>query len=210
MQNSSYIINNIKFYINADEALAPVADILAQEMKSIPVDRIYDDYKFEIGFSVFTCKAKDDGFTIVAPDYLNSPFLNTTDDLTIPLWILMEQTTLLNEYKADGVPTRFDEEIVIAENALSSSLICLQRFSDLGKGASGWCVESIEKRQDDKYRIIETKKYHSCYAYELLQKRESLIKALAFPYGYLIVFDTDNIVEILDENDISLKAADSC
>lgn len=122
----------------------------------------------------------------------------------------MEQTTLLNEYKADGVPTRFDEEIVIAENALSSSLICLQRFSDLGKGASGWCVESIEKQQDDKYRIIETKKYSSCYAYELLQKRESLIKALAFSYGYLIVFDTDNIVEILDENDINLKRSDLC
>ena len=210
MQNSSYIINNIKFYINADEALAPMIDILAQSMKSVPIEKLHDGYKIEIGFSVFILKATDDGFTIVAPDYLNSPFLNTTDDLTIPLWILMEQTTLLNEYKSDGVPTRFDEEIVIAENALSSSLICLQRFSDLGKGASGWCVESIEKQQDDKYRIIETKKYHSCYAYELLQKRQSLIKALAFPYGYIIVFDGDDIVEILDENDVSLKRSDLC
>ena len=110
----------------------------------------------------------------------------------------------IKEFNIEGVSTRFDEEIVIAENALSSSLICLQRFSDLGKGASGWCVESIEKRQDDKYHTIETKKYSSCYAYELLQKREALIKALAFPFGYIIVFDGDSIVEILNENDISL------
>ncbi len=50
MQNSSYIINNIKFYINADEALAPMIDILARSMRSIPIDKIHDDYKIEIGF----------------------------------------------------------------------------------------------------------------------------------------------------------------
>lgn len=122
----------------------------------------------------------------------------------------MEQTTLLNDYKVEGVPARFDEEIVIAENALNNRSICLQRFSNLGKGASGWCIESIEKQKDNKYHTIETKKYSSCYAYELLQKRQSLIKALAFPYGYLIVFDGDDIVEILDENDIRLKRSDLC
>lgn len=204
MQNNRYTINGIIFYINADESLVQMADVLAQAMKSIPVDRICDDYKFEIGFSVFICKKTGDGFTLFVPDYLNNPFLNTTEDLTISLWILMEQSNFIKEFNIEGVSTRFDEEIVIAENALSSSLICLQRFSDLGKGASGWCVESIEKRQDDKYHTIETKKYSSCYAYELLQKRKALIKALAFPYGYIIVFDGDSIVEILNENDISL------
>ena len=158
MQNNRYTINGIIFYINADESLVQMADVLAQAMKSIPVDRICDDYKFEIGFSVFICKKTGDGFTLFVPDYLNNPFLNTTEDLTISLWILMEQSNFIKEFNIEGVSTRFDEEIVIAENALSSSLICLQRFSDLGKGASGWCVESIEKRQDDKYHTIETKK----------------------------------------------------
>ena len=176
MQNNRYTINGIIFYINADKSLVQMADVLAQTMKSIPVDRICDDYKFEIGFSVFICKKTGDGFTLFVPDYLNNPFLNTTEDLTISLWILMEQSNFIKEFNIEGVSTRFDEEIVIAENALSSSLICLQRFSDLGKGASGWCVESIEKRQDDKYHTIETKKYSSCYAYELLQKRKALIK----------------------------------
>lgn len=204
MRNNRYMINGIVFYINADEALMPMADVLAQAMKNIPVERICDDYKFEIGFSVYICKQTDNGFTLVAPDYLNHPLLNTTEDLTVPLWILTEQTSFLREFNIEGVPTRFDKEIVIAENALSSSLICLQRFSDLGKGASGWCVESIEKKQDGKYYTIETSKYHSCYAYELLQSRKALIKALAFPYGYIIVFDGDSIIEILDENNVSL------
>ena len=49
-----------------------------------PVDRTCDDYKFEIGFSVFICKKTGDGFTLFVPDYLNNPFLNTTEDLLQP------------------------------------------------------------------------------------------------------------------------------
>ena len=60
MQNNRYTINGIIFYINADESLVQMADVLAQAMESISVDRICDDYKFEIGFSVFICKKTGD------------------------------------------------------------------------------------------------------------------------------------------------------
>lgn len=204
METNSCIVNGVNFSVSADESLIPQAQVLFHAIKSIPIEKMRDGYKIEIGFSVFICIATNDGYKIVVPDYLNSPFLNTTDDLTIALWILFEQTELLNMYSLEGVATRFDDEIVIAKNTLENPTICLQRYSDLGKGASGWCVEAIEEKSDGKFQTVSTQHYESIYAYQLLQKRASLIKVLALPYEYVVVFDGDEITEILDENNKSI------
>lgn len=74
---------------------------------------------------MFICESINGGYKIVVPDYTNSPLLNTTDDLTIALWVLFEQTKLLNYLGIDGVTTRFDDEIVIAKNVLEYPTISL-------------------------------------------------------------------------------------
>lgn len=204
MQTNSYTVNGIEFFLSADESLISQAKILIRAINTIPIENIKDGYKIEIGFSVFICIAAKDGYKIVVPDYLNSPFLNTTDDLTIALWILFEQTELLNMYGIEGVSTRFDDEIVVAKNALENPIISLQRYSDLGKGASGWCVEAIEERLDGTFQTITTKEYESIYVYQLLEKRSCLIKALALPYEYFVVFDNNEISEILNERNESI------
>lgn len=204
METNNCIVSGINFSVSADESLISQAQVLFRAIKTIPIEKVRDGFKFEIGFSVFICIGTNDGYKIAVPDYLNSPFFNTTDDLTIALWVLLEQTELLNMYGIEGVSTRFDDEIVIAKNALENPIISLQRYSDLGKGASGWCVEAIEEKSDGRFQTIATKDYESIYVYQLLQKRPSLIKALALPYEYLAVFDGDEINQILNENNQSI------
>ena len=204
METNSCLINGINLYISADESIISQSQVLFQAIKTIPIEKIKDGFKLEIGFSVFIFSAVNDGYKIVVPDYLNSPFLSTTDDLTFDLWILLEQTELLKMYVIEGVSTRFDDEIVIAKNALENPIISLQRYSDLGKEASGWCIEAIEEKSDGTFQTVTTKDYESIYAYQLLQKRLSLIKVLALPYEYIVVFDGDEIIEILNEKNESI------
>ena len=204
MEIHSKTINGIKFFIKADNFLISQAQVLFRAIQSIPPDKIRDGYKIEIGFSVFICESINGGYKIVVPDYTNSPLLNTTDDLTIALWVLFEQTELLNYLRIDGVTTRFDDEIVIAKNVLEYPTISLQRYSDLGKEVSGWCIEAIEEKSDGIFQTIEAKDYQTIYAYQLLQKRLSLIKVLVLPYEYIVIFNGDEINEILNEKDESI------
>lgn len=197
-------INNIKYFASADESIISKANILFDAVKSILSNDIKNGYKLEIGFTVFIFLTERDGYKIVVPDYLNSPFLNTTDDLTIALWILSEQIEFLKKYNISGVPVRFDDEIVIAGNALENSLISLQRYTDLGGNVSGWCIESIGKREDGSFYTIETQEYIKIYAYQLLQSRPELIKILVLPYKYFVVINDETVIEILNEKDESV------
>ena len=54
------------------------------------------------------------------------------------------------------------------------------------------------------FQTIEAKDYETIYAYQLLQKRLSLIKVLVLPYEYIVIFNGDEINEILNEKDESI------
>ncbi len=49
-----------------------------------------------------------------------------------------------------------------------------------------------------------SEEYESIYAYQLVKLRPALLKVLMLPYDYIVVFDGDTIVEILNENDESV------
>lgn len=197
-------INGITYYLKVDQALAPYAQVLFNALKGIPANKMREGYRFEIGFSVFTCRYEGDGYQILAPDYSGSPFRDTTEDLTISLWVLLEQAQLLKKYGLSGSPTRFDDEVVVAENALESRIVCLQRYSDLGENTSGWCIEAVRENEDGSIEMVEAERYETMYAYQIMVKRSSLIKILAFPYDYVVVFDGEEISEILNSNNESI------
>lgn len=197
METINVLINGNQFYASADQALLPYAQLLFGALKNIPEQSIRDGYRIEIGFSLFTCLQVEGGYRIVAPDYTDDPLRNTTKDLTLALWILYQQAGLLKKCNLGGVATRFDDGIVVAKGALDSPTVSLQRYEDLGKGASGWCVEAVGENAEP----VPAESYESLYAYELLQIRPALLKVLALPYHYLAVMDDEQIHAILNEND---------
>ena len=195
-------INGIKFKFSVEESLYPQTQALLQAIKTIPQGKLRNGFKIEIGFSVFILVETAEGYNIIVPDYTKSPFSETTEDLTIALWIQLEQTDLLRLYNLTGEPIRFDDKIVVAKNVLHENQISLQRFSDLGE--SGWCVNAIEKNENGKFLNVTANDYESLYVYQLLKIRPSLIKALVLPYEYIVVFEGDTIIEILNEQDESI------
>lgn len=198
-------INGTKYSLCTEEPLYAQALSMFRAIRTIHQEKLKNGFKLQIGFSLFIFVETAEGYQIVMPDYTKSPFTDTTEDLTIALWIQLEQADLLQLYHLPGETVRFDDKIVAAENVLQKNQISLQRFTDLGE--SGWCVEEIKKGDNGEFFPVTANAYESYYIYQLLKIRPALIKALVLPYEYIVVFDGDNIVEILNEQNESVMEA---
>ena len=199
MKTYIYDSNGISIRASAEEPLYPQVQILFQAIETTPHEKLKNGFSFEVGFSIFYLIEKSGDYCIVAPDYKKDPFSDTTEDLTIALWMQLEQTHLLRLYNLQWEDVRFDDKIIVAKNALHDGVISMQRFSDCSKGDSGWCVKSVDN--------CENEEYEAFFAYQLLEFRPALIKALALPYEYLVVFEGDRISAILNELDIDIMQA---
>lgn len=195
-------INGIRYRMKVDEMLYSQSGLLWKAIQESPVDRLKDGFKIEIGFSLYILQKSGDGYDVVSPDYEENPFSALTEDLTLPFLIQMEQSGLLQKYHVKGEAIRFDDEIAIAKGVIAKPGICLQRFRELG--GSGWCVNGISQGGDGSFSNDEAEAYESIYAYQLVKLRPALLKVLMLPYDYIVVFDGDAIVEILNENDESV------
>ncbi|MBR0529333.1 MAG: hypothetical protein IJJ76_06135 [Ruminococcus sp.] len=201
-------INGIKYYLKAESVIYFQSESLLKVIKKIPVSEIHDNYKLEIGFSLYILRKREseDAYDICVPDYKKSPFTDVTDDLTLAFLIQLEQITVLQKYNLSGASVRFDDEILVSKDSLTKSTICLQRFRDL-KG-SGWCINEIIQDQDGSFMNTNSGEYEMIYAYQLLSMRPSILNVLFLPYDYIAVFKDDDCIEILDDNNNSIMESD--
>ena len=193
-------VNVISYSATAEVELQPQVLTLFQIIKEIPPQNIKDGFVIEAGFSLFTLFGTDNAYRIKVPDYTKDPFSDATDDLTVALWIQLEQSHLLRKYGIAGEPVRFDDKILIVKGALSEKNISLQRSGDCEKGDSGWCIRSIEDTDEHN----DPSDYEAIYAYQLLKLCPAIIKVLPLPYEYIVVFEGEDIKAILNENDEDL------
>jgi len=185
------------FKVNSEEYLREQAEALLEIIGNIKSSKLKDKFKVQVGWSIFTIVEDSDGFNIVAPDYSRNPFTESTDDLTISLWIQLEQSTLLNKLKLDGEMISFQDKIVCAKGVLSLDNIYLERSKEHEKGDSGWYIGPVDVS-------IATDELEAYYAYQLLNIRPSVIRTLALPSGYMAVLEKDELKAVLDENDIDV------
>lgn len=185
------------FRVNSEEYLREQAEALLEIIGNIESSKLKDRFKVQVGWSIFTIVEDSAGFNIVAPDYSRNPFCESTDDLTISLWIQLEQGTLLNKLKLDGEMISFQDKIVCAKGVLSLDNIYLERSKEYEKGDSGWYIGPVDES-------IATDELESYYAYQLLKIRPAIIKTLVLPNGYMAVLDKDELKAVLDENDIDV------
>ena len=88
-------INGIKYTIKVDDMLYFQSQALWRAISDIPVGRLKDGFKIQIGFSLYILQKAISGYCIVTPDYESTPFLKVTEDLTLAFWIQMEQLDML-------------------------------------------------------------------------------------------------------------------
>ena len=190
-------INGKVFKVNSEEYLREQAETLIEIIGNIEASKLKDKFKVQVGLSIFTIRQCSEGFRILAPDYSTNPFSESTDDLTIPLWIQLEQGTFLNKLKLDGEMISFKDKIVCAKGALSIDKIYLERSKEHEKGDSGWYIGLVDES-------IATDELEAYYAYQLLNIRPSIIKMLALPSGYMAVIEKNEVKAIIDENDTDI------
>ena len=95
-------INGIKYTIKVDDMLYFQSQALWRAISDIPVGRLKDGFKIQIGFSLYILQKAISGYCIVTPDYEPTPFLKVTEDLTLAFWIQMEQLDMLQKYHING------------------------------------------------------------------------------------------------------------
>lgn len=185
------------FRVNSEEYLREQAEALLEIIGNIESSKLKDKFRVQVGWSIFTIVEGSEGFNVVAPDYSRNPFSESTDDLTISLWIQLEQGTLLNKLKLEGEMISFQDKIVCTKGVLSLDNIYLERSKEYEKGDSGWYIGPVDES-------IATDELEAYYAYQLLKIRPSIIKTLALPSGYMAVLDKDELKAVLDENDMDV------
>ena len=68
-------INGIKYTIKVDDMLYFQSQALWRAIYDIPVGRLKDGFKIQIGFSLYILQKTISGYCIVTPDYESTPFL---------------------------------------------------------------------------------------------------------------------------------------
>ena len=195
-------INGIKFNYCIEEVLSSQMRPILNALSGIPKEKIVDGFRIGVGFSIYTLTGNNNEFDIIVSDYTKSPFVDTTKDLSLAIWIQYEQALFLREHNIEGRAIRFDDVIAVAKEALDKESISMPRFSDLG--GSGWCINEVRIDENKKFSIRDTDEYETIYAYQLLHFRPQLMNTLLLPYDYIVVCNGDEVVEVLNDKDESI------
>lgn len=190
-------INENLFIVTVESYLKEQADELLNLISKIEFSKFRDKFTIQIGFTIFQLKKVAEGFIIISPDYGKNPLIDTTEDLTIALWIQLEQGTLLNKLNLIGELISFQDKIICSKGVLKLDNIYLERSGECEKDDSGWYIGPVDEVNDNE----ELEAY---YAYQIIKIRPSIIQALTLPSGYMAVFNKDRLEAVLDDNDIDL------
>lgn len=195
----SKTLGNKKISLQCIGSLSKQAEFLLSlieiEYKSINV--LQDNYKIQIGWSIYIISGQNEEFVILSPDYNQNPFKDMKSDLTIPLMIQAQQNEMLRKTKVQSEPVSFQDTMVILKDALKSDLLYLERKEICKKGDSGWYLGLL----DDKNEARGIEDYQSIYIFQLLQLKPALLQLLTLPVGCIAIIDGDSIVEVVDNED---------
>lgn len=192
-------IFNKKFLASSEKDLNIQVNTLFMVLKKLDDNKLTDGFSFQVGWTIYYLSEKSKNyFEILAPDFIKDPFKNRTNDLTLALWVQLEQIHLLRQLNINGETTKFNDKVVLSKNVLKQDKIYLQRQSDVEKGDSGWYIGMVEESSNEE-------EIYAIYAYELLTLRPELIKVLSLPEEYLIVFEGANIETILNSENEEMK-----
>ncbi|MBY0599689.1 immunity protein Imm33 domain-containing protein [Bacillus bingmayongensis] len=190
-------IGDKTFIAQADECFAMQVEGLFHFLTEVENDRLIDGFSIQVGWSIYFLDKREDGFHITVHDYTKNPFQDMTDDLTISLWILLNQVSFVKSLAIEGELLRFCDKVVAAKNVLELDNIYLERTKGCEKGDSGWYIGPVNDEDD-------TEEYEAFYAYELLKLRPSLIQVLTLPSEYLVIFEKDEMKAVVDENNVNI------
>ncbi|KZE37802.1 hypothetical protein AV656_09750 [Bhargavaea cecembensis] len=197
MKKFEKMIKDKTIIATAEEELEPQVGILFTLLEQIEEKELINGFSLQIGWSVYYLYERETGdFILTTPDYSKNPFEDITEDLTLALWVQLEQSDFLRKIDVDGLSIKFSDKIILSKGVLALEKIFLQRNGEVEKGDSGWYIGPVE---DD-----STEELYALYAYQLLKIKPEIIQVLALPNDYMVVFEGEEIKAVLNESDVDV------
>ncbi|MCM3030913.1 hypothetical protein [Niallia sp. MER 6] len=197
MKKFEKIIMGKTIIMTAQKELEPQIEILFAKLELVDRNKLIHGFSLQVGWSVYYLHERETGnFILTSPDYSRNPFEDTTKDLTLALWVQLDQGHFLRKLNVDGLSIKFSDKIILSKGVLELEKIYLQRNGDVEVGDSGWYIGPVE---DD-----NTIELYALYAYQLLKIKPEIIQVLALPNDYMVVFENNEIQAVLNENDVDV------
>ncbi|HEU0033533.1 MAG TPA: hypothetical protein VFQ53_23035 [Kofleriaceae bacterium] len=159
--------------------------------------RLDDGTHITLGWSRLSLRAEAGQLVVCEPRFDGNALVETRDDITRSLAILVEQSSLVSHLGVASQPTAYDQWITVAVGALDQPRCYAERQHTDDPDDSGWYIGPSDPSKLE----VECERIR---AYELLHRRPALLPALALPTGYLIAFDGASIEAVLDDADCDL------
>jgi hypothetical protein len=173
-----------------DGVLRPQAEWLLEYIrKTFGADKgkLRDGFKLQVGWSILSLREQNGELVISEPNYYGDPFTEWHDDISCTLRVQTEQNAILKLAEVDdAVPALFHDKVVLAKGCLDEKRVYLERTKGSPPGDSGWYVGPTAAGK-------RTSALEAIHVYNLLKLRPALLRVLALPPGYLVVFDGDEI-----------------
>lgn len=183
--------------VTAEKELEPQVEILFAILEQVDHNKLIHGFSLQAGWSVYYLHERENGnFILTTADYSKNPFEDITEDLTLALWVQLEQGHFLRKMNVDGLSIKFSDKIILSKDVLELEKIYLQRNGSVEKGDSGWYIGPVEDNN--------TTELYALYAYQLLKIKPEIIQVLALPNDYMVVFDGNEIKAVLNENDVDI------
>lgn len=197
MKKFEKIIMGKTIIMTAQKELEPQIEILFAKLEQVDRNKLIHGFSLQVGWSVYYLHERETGnFILTSPDYSRNPFEDTTKDLTLALWVQLDQGHFLRKLNVDGLSIKFSDKIILSKGVLELEKIYLQRNGDIEVGDSGWYIGPVE---DD-----NTIELYALYAYQLLKIKPEIIQVLALPNDYMVVLENNEIKAVLNENDVDV------
>jgi len=134
-----------------------------------------DGVAVDVGWTTFVLREQPDGsLRVCEPDYGADPFKAIRPEVTTSLTVLAGQIDLVRSLNLEAVPCRFDQKLVVRKGVLNEARLFANR-----QPPSGDDLESMR-------------------LYQLLQRRPTILYAMAVPPGYTVVWNGHNIEALAD------------
>ena len=194
VKNFENIILDKTIVMTAEKELEPQMESLFLILENINSSKLIDGFSLQVGWAIYNLHEKEKGyFIITTPDYSKNPFEDITEDLTLSLWVQLEQGHFLRKINIEGQSIKYSDKIILSKGVLELENIYLQRTGDVEQGDSGWYIDAVGDN--------DTTELDALYAFQLLKLKPEIIQVLALPNDYMVVFEGKEIKAVLNEND---------
>jgi hypothetical protein len=147
------------------------------------------------GWSLLRLQRDEDGVPLACePDFDAWPEQRWRDTIDVTLDVLEAQARLLCRTGVEGEDVRLDQVLLAAPGAIAEPRAFMRRVDALAEHDCGWLVGVI----DDPAALSRAQELEAVPIAHLVARRRALLQALAFPTGYVVIFNGETVAQVLD------------